>query len=433
MANRSRGGAAVTLQTAEFDATGRAIRHSIKSEPRPSGSGSCDAEDRGIVRIPEKGRQPIRPPLPSTRRSYAARLTARSARGVSGVDATTVFLYHGRQIIETRDGSNNVVAQFIHGTQYIDELVMGRLTDKGEFYYHQDANWNVIGLTTPGGDLAEEYNYTPYGRMVAKRHHAFGDADADGDVDAADNTAWEATQGGGGVYDRDFDADYDGDNDGFDGAAFDANYLAAGTSIEINARPWSPNGNPYTYTARRLDAESMLMHYRFRTYSPVSKVFLQRDALRYVDSSNLYEYIAGHPLIAVDPMGMGFWTWLKSFFKQSPGVVKKGATDSAIDGPPHVRPIKPIPRPPRPVRPGSVRRPPWVPSRPVRGGGTIRPGRSIGSRAGAAMGPIATAARAMECGPDIARITIWANRRRVVLDTTEDLGDLLDEYLEARY
>jgi glutamate synthase (NADPH/NADH) large chain len=33
-------------------------------------------------------------------------------------------------LIETRDGSNNVVQQFIHGTQYIDELVMMRIEER---------------------------------------------------------------------------------------------------------------------------------------------------------------------------------------------------------------------------------------------------------------------------------------------------------------
>jgi len=50
-----------------------------------------------------------------------------------------VYLYNGQQIIETRNGSNNMVQQFIHGTQYIDELVMVRVKDKGDLYVHQDA------------------------------------------------------------------------------------------------------------------------------------------------------------------------------------------------------------------------------------------------------------------------------------------------------
>ena len=52
-------------------------------------------------------------------------------------DATTVYLYDGWKICETRDGSGNVVQQFIHGTQYIDELVMVRVKDKGDLYIHQ--------------------------------------------------------------------------------------------------------------------------------------------------------------------------------------------------------------------------------------------------------------------------------------------------------
>ena len=61
-------------------------------------------------------------------------------------DGTVVYLFDGHKIIETRDGSNNVVRQFIHGTQYIDELVMMRAIDKGDLYIHQDANFNVIAL-----------------------------------------------------------------------------------------------------------------------------------------------------------------------------------------------------------------------------------------------------------------------------------------------
>jgi len=82
------------------------------------------------------------------------------------LDATTVYLYDGQKIIETRNGSAAVVQQFIHGTQYIDELVMTRVKDKGEFYVHQDANWNVMATTDMGGKLLERYEYTPYGELT---------------------------------------------------------------------------------------------------------------------------------------------------------------------------------------------------------------------------------------------------------------------------
>ena len=49
-------------------------------------------------------------------------------------NATEVYLYDGQKIIETRDGSGNVVQQFIHGTRYIDELVMMRAIELIEVY-----------------------------------------------------------------------------------------------------------------------------------------------------------------------------------------------------------------------------------------------------------------------------------------------------------
>ena len=44
-------------------------------------------------------------------------------------DGTVVYWYGAWKIIETRDGSDTMVQQFIHGTQYIDELVMMRAAE----------------------------------------------------------------------------------------------------------------------------------------------------------------------------------------------------------------------------------------------------------------------------------------------------------------
>ena len=101
-------------------------------------------------------------------------------------DGTVVFYYDGWKIIETRDGSGNLYQQFIHGTQYIDELVMMRVKDKGDLYVHQDANWNVIALTDLGGSVVQRNTYTPYGQMTVHQGTSFGDRDGDLDVDATD-------------------------------------------------------------------------------------------------------------------------------------------------------------------------------------------------------------------------------------------------------
>ncbi len=52
-------------------------------------------------------------------------------------EKTEVYFYDGQRIVQTNNGSGAVVQQFIHGTQYIDELVMMRVKDKGDVYVHQ--------------------------------------------------------------------------------------------------------------------------------------------------------------------------------------------------------------------------------------------------------------------------------------------------------
>lgn len=86
-----------------------------------------------------------------------------------------VYLHDRKKISGTRDGSGNVYQQFIHGTLYIDELVMVRVKDKGDLYIHQDANWNVIGLTDQDGRLVERYISRPYREVIVHKETAFGD------------------------------------------------------------------------------------------------------------------------------------------------------------------------------------------------------------------------------------------------------------------
>ncbi len=128
----------------------------------------------------------------------------------------TRYYYDGHKIVETRVGDSPTTyhQQFIHGTQYIDELVMIRVKDKGDLYVHQDANWNVIGLTDLGGHLVERYVLTPYGEVTVYQETGYGDRDGDGDVDATDKgtpgtTCTGTVSGACRILDLDFDGDYD--------------------------------------------------------------------------------------------------------------------------------------------------------------------------------------------------------------------------------
>ena len=136
------------------------------------------------------------------------------------LDATTYFYYDGSEVIEERDGSDDLYQQYVWGPNHIDELAI-TFGANGTTFAYADANWNVIGLTTVAGDLAEEYNYTPYGRLQTWRHTSPLDADGDGDFDITDygavHTAYYGGQQG---YNRLCDFDSDGDVDNYDYLAF---------------------------------------------------------------------------------------------------------------------------------------------------------------------------------------------------------------------
>ena len=188
---------------------------------------------------------------------------------------TEVYLYNGHKIIETRDGSNNVVTQFIHGTQYIDELVMMRAKDKGDLYVHQDANWNVIALTDLGGSVVERYIYTPYGEIQVHQETGYGDRDGDGDVDATDKgtpgtTCTGTVSGACRILDLDFDGDYDND----DASAFDN--LPQGLARHPGKTATAVE-QPFGHQGLLYEPELVQYQNRARQYDPLKRRFGQRD------------------------------------------------------------------------------------------------------------------------------------------------------------
>jgi len=201
-------------------------------------------------------------------------------------DKTDLYLYNGHKIIETRDGSGNMVSQFIHGTQYIDELVMMRVKDKGDLYVHQDANWNVIGLTDLGGSLVERYDYTPYGTIKVHQLTSYGDRDGDNHVDSTDKgtpgtTCTGTVTGACRILDLDFDGDYDS----ADASKFDA--LDQGISQHPGRRATGVD-QPFGHQGLLYDAELVSYQNRLRQYDPAQRRLVQRDP------AGLQTYTSGH-------------------------------------------------------------------------------------------------------------------------------------------
>jgi hypothetical protein len=84
----------------------------------------------------------------------AGRRVTKAVNGTGSMDATTHYYLSGQAVAETRNGSDRLLQQYVHGLTYVDELVqVGLASDPAtqtacdRFYWCcQDANYNGLGL-----------------------------------------------------------------------------------------------------------------------------------------------------------------------------------------------------------------------------------------------------------------------------------------------
>jgi RHS repeat-associated protein len=179
--------------------------------------------------------------------------------------------------IEMRDGSDQVLKQYVYGTRYVDNPVqIGVNTDPGEdddaeetgtqdycddFYYPiQDANFNVVGVVNSAGDLVERYEYTPYGERTVFKNAGSSDATTSAPL-------------------------------------YESQRVACG----MQPAAWSlcDIGHQGLF----LDKEIGLYDNRRRVLHPRFGRFMQRDPAGYADGMGLYEYVNSGPTGWVDPLG----------------------------------------------------------------------------------------------------------------------------------
>ena len=177
---------------------------------------------------------------------------------------TTQTQSNAAVVIGTRRGTATIQRKYMY-TSYIDErCLMVDRTALGSspagteelFYYHSNNLYSTGAMTDAAGAVTERYAYDAYGQIVFLN--------------------------------------------------------AAGAPLATQA---STIGQPYTYTGRRLDEETFLNHYRARYYDAfIMQRFIGRDRILYGDGYNMYQYVGGRPLVAMDPTGLyeeeweGTWT-----------------------------------------------------------------------------------------------------------------------------
>jgi RHS repeat-associated protein len=162
------------------------------------------------------------------------------------------YIYSGWRVIEERDLSDAVVAEYVYGRWLDEPVAMRRNTDgvagMETFYYHQDDQYNVTAILDGAGNLVERYEYDDYG--VATMYTGSG------------------------------------------------SLLTTGSLIS----------NPYLWNGRRYDSYTGLYYYRTRYLDPTVGRFTTQDTIGiWGDVSNLGNgraYVGNSPWTYIDPFGL---------------------------------------------------------------------------------------------------------------------------------
>jgi RHS repeat-associated protein len=178
------------------------------------------------------------------------------------------YLSSSNQVLEERvDTDPFANVQNVWGLRYVDDLVL-RDRDTSEtrdgvderHYALQDANWNVVAIAAPDGEVVERYTYTAYGKCEV-RMDDFG------------------LKTGGTGYD------------------------------------WRS-----LYTTREFDPETGFYYYRARYYDADMGRFIGRDPIGIAGGVNLYQYAGGSPATRNDPSGL--FSRTTKYRVQAQGLVK---------------------------------------------------------------------------------------------------------------
>jgi len=186
------------------------------------------------------------------------------------MNATYKFFYDGRRVIETRNGSDNVIKHKVWGPTYVDELVQVATNDNptvdddmdDSYVILDDANFNVIGMMNDDHDLIERREYHPYGRRQVF---------INGPNDSSDYTC--------------------------------KSEIPHPQVVVLGLTPQAYSICDEGHQGLPHDKEIDVLNNRARYTSPTLCRSTGRDPLDYIDGNNLYAYLMDNPANGLDPTG----------------------------------------------------------------------------------------------------------------------------------
>jgi hypothetical protein len=214
----------------------------------------------------------------------------------SDFDQTTEYWYDGVKEIDektTQDGEipSYTTRYYIHGVSYVDEHLL-MLTGTKPYYYVLDRMYNVRLLLDRAGAIVERYAYDSYGRPRIRESCGRGDMNNDTKMSSGDTTRFDDANADT-IWDPRADMDDDGDVDAADETAYDLKYSDwSGVSPSVDPRQaFSDKGNPFMFqgiphfaldtASSATEGKLMLNHHRARFADPVTGRWISRDPLFY--------------------------------------------------------------------------------------------------------------------------------------------------------
>jgi RHS repeat-associated protein len=242
---------------------------------------------------------------------------------VSGRSAIEQYYYDGdRRIIEeeTKSSGTPITREYVYGPGYVDEVIC--VTEQQSppagpsltAYVLQDANYNVVALVDTAGGLLRQYNWDPYGQLVAKEHNP------------AAPLLPTTRLGHQGLFFERFHVDA-GDNvldSGQTLGTFDAVTGRGPAGLFYNRNRWySPSLG--RFTSRDINATSAPIDTAMRMNGDSARILVGTFDYysHYRDGASLYGYLGSNPLNGLDPTG------LFDYFEEVDSIIMQMAGEKA--------------------------------------------------------------------------------------------------------